>query len=187
MRRIYENAEQVLVWLGEGATSSGIAMHVLEELGECEETDDILYLRFPEDTTYKKIWLSVKLLLQRPWWYRICVIQEVVSARKCLMYCGDRSMFLECLRRAMRNIVTYQGRIDSSNLEFVKKIDLSFAAELCETRRLKGHQTPGLLTTSLYEFKVTETGKIELSKISKSPLSKYNSVCFIISETISLQ
>jgi hypothetical protein len=41
MRCIYENAEQVLIWLGEGVASSGIAMHVLEELGECEENDDV--------------------------------------------------------------------------------------------------------------------------------------------------
>jgi hypothetical protein len=48
----------------------------------------------------------------------------------------------------MRKIVTYQGRIGGSELEFVKKLDLSFATELCETQRLKGRQ--GSYTSLLY-------------------------------------
>lgn len=66
MRHIFHNAEKVIVWLGDGDDDSAYAMDWLKVTTAHE------FVSFPR---------AVVRLLNRPWWRRIWVLQEVVAAR----------------------------------------------------------------------------------------------------------
>ncbi|KAK3948649.1 heterokaryon incompatibility protein-domain-containing protein [Pseudoneurospora amorphoporcata] len=76
MAKIYAKASRVIVWLGEEAAGSDQA---LEEIRIAAE----LSIRRLDDNT------GILTLLQRPWFQRIWVLQEVAAARHILIKCGS--------------------------------------------------------------------------------------------------
>ena len=89
MRKIYQYACQVLVWLGPARDNSDLIMNKLEELSLVKEPDII------QQTLYKlsKIEENAawEALFQRTWWTRTWVVQEfVVAAAEPVFGCGDR-------------------------------------------------------------------------------------------------
>jgi ankyrin repeat protein len=108
MRLVYENAEQVLIWLGQSneridiimdsmawvhqeATANyvdwrdparrlGIAGPIFRQL---EDTSSTSYLQQPD---------SFRELLRRSWFQRVWVLQEVASARTAIIICGSKSV-----------------------------------------------------------------------------------------------
>lgn len=119
MFHIYHGAKQVNVWLGDGSPDSdrGLAF-VNKMLGPCFEsvgfscTDEQANVdsKFWEEwdngkdgdcwvaidhlmtLRYAKYWSSIALLLCRPWWNRVWVIQELISAQKATVHCGTSSV-----------------------------------------------------------------------------------------------
>lgn len=76
MRRIYQLADQVVVWLGESTPGARIAMDWLKR----EDKDAM------DEPTYH-LWQELML---RPWFTRVWVLQEVAMARKDpVVRCGD--------------------------------------------------------------------------------------------------
>ena len=119
MYDIYNQAEQVIVWLGDSNVDSYRALtFVNESLGPCFEsigfscTDEQSNVasRFWEewdegkDVEYRgaidhliapghaKDWSSVAQLLCRPWWSRAWTVQELISARRATVVCGKHSL-----------------------------------------------------------------------------------------------
>lgn len=98
MRHIYQNAHSVLIWLGERDEDSKIAIRFLNSspTGKnwlCTATLD-------GQSRYQKLisdprWFSVMKLLERPYFRRVWVIQEVVVAKKGIILCGrDKTSLL---------------------------------------------------------------------------------------------
>ena len=88
MRRIYESAEQTLVWLGSEADDSGLAISTFEHLtdGDCDEDlGESL-----ADESQRAKWLAVAKLLDREWFRRVWVRQEIAVAKGAHLLC-DRS------------------------------------------------------------------------------------------------
>ena len=106
MRLIYQNAALVRVWLGNDTTaqSGREAFDLLRELyhayenlswdfnffmkqagGESLDSCRLPALRDP-------IWTSVLELVQRPWFTRAWIIQEVVVSQRALLHCGNMSL-----------------------------------------------------------------------------------------------
>ncbi|KAH6699918.1 heterokaryon incompatibility protein-domain-containing protein, partial [Leptodontidium sp. MPI-SDFR-AT-0119] len=80
MAKIYSKATRVLVWLGETAENSDTAlerMRIAADNGSPDSLDD------------KTIQQAILALLQRPWFQRIWVLQEVAAARHILIMCGS--------------------------------------------------------------------------------------------------
>lgn len=115
MKRIYENAERVLVWLGEGTEDTNMlidAMGVLEfhplhmdSLMRGETTprevlrfisDAFLSDESPAMEQYDEILgrlaRTLNDLLDRPWFRRIWVVQEAASARGVFFMCGGHAI-----------------------------------------------------------------------------------------------
>jgi Heterokaryon incompatibility protein (HET) len=120
MYHIYNQAEQVIVWLGDANVSSCRALTFLNEsLAPCFEsvgfsfTDEQANIasRFWEEwdegdnemkrwkaidhlvaPRHAKIWSSVAALLCRPWWSRAWTVQELISAQKATVVCGKQSL-----------------------------------------------------------------------------------------------
>ncbi|KAF5566803.1 het-domain-containing protein [Fusarium napiforme] len=83
MAEVYCKARQVIVWLGEATSDSDLAMQKISEVAEGHDTpaeqDNII----PE---------SIAALLQRPWFRRVWILQEVAAAQHVLLVCGTKQI-----------------------------------------------------------------------------------------------
>ena len=95
MRYIYQKAEQVVIWLGIGTFESDIIMNVMNRVHENAVGVEGDWRRsaelwMPTPNTQQLEYL--KSLLDRPWFRRIWVLQEIASARAALVVCGRQSV-----------------------------------------------------------------------------------------------
>ena len=119
MREIYEQAEQVCVWLGEPTTGSAVAIKLAQSWHRTEAMYSYRKLVRPtavwrNPTNSRALQWSIQLdseinvgdireLLSRPWWTRVWTIQEAVVARKLTLMVGSDAFTWEnlgaCLQR----------------------------------------------------------------------------------------
>lgn len=74
MRDIYTSAESVIVWLG---------------LAEGHDELAFLLSRYPRLLNTEEMLAALVSLLNKPYWSRVWVVQEVVLARRVDMWCGE--------------------------------------------------------------------------------------------------
>ncbi|KAF4438881.1 HET-domain-containing protein [Fusarium austroafricanum] len=93
MREIYSRARQVLVWLGQGDEISRKAFsHLLHGPRFSVSRELIGFdLGIPYRTRYNFIvdWMYLKGLLERPWFRRLWVLQEVAYGKKVVLIAGE--------------------------------------------------------------------------------------------------
>jgi len=84
MSYIYGCATRVCIWLGESSHSSQVALRFIDK--------EVLQLRNFDSLTESKQamskWDALQELMQRPWFSRRWVVQEIALAKKALIYCG---------------------------------------------------------------------------------------------------
>jgi len=92
MRDIYANASRVIAWIGKPDSLSGLAFDTLERFAADDGTRD-------GSATYQKILdraeerrAAIKLLIERSYFERVWVIQELVVAKSATIFCGSLSM-----------------------------------------------------------------------------------------------
>lgn len=114
MRHIYSRASRVIVWLGPESQDSTLAMRTLEYLGQqIEYTKSNFWMPAPfrkekdwwlpehriEYST--EIWDAIVQLVQRPWFGRLWILQEIQLAnQEAIIQCGDVEIRWYHLRRA---------------------------------------------------------------------------------------
>ena len=93
MRNICERADHVIVWLGKDNGNAKTAFERIQDLPEIIEGD------FPEVNPGKRIKhqsperdAALGNLLNRAWFLRIWVVQELICAGKATIMCGNQSM-----------------------------------------------------------------------------------------------
>jgi hypothetical protein len=105
MTQIYQNATGVIAWLGREDGSSSSAMELLNELDtDLQErrvsvdtmNEWIAYRLF--EPSYKVKWEGLCVLLQRSYWKRLWIIQELTVAREAVLLCGWDTADLSRLR-----------------------------------------------------------------------------------------
>lgn len=84
MARIYSGAKQACIWLGEDTDDSTTAIRFINEIMKLENFDAI-----SEKKENASKWQSLLLLMQRPWFSRRWVVQEIALARSATIYCGN--------------------------------------------------------------------------------------------------
>lgn len=84
MARIYSGAKQACIWLGEDTDDSTTAIGFINEIMKLENFDAI-----SEKKENASKWQSLLLLMQRPWFSRRWVVQEIALARSATIYCGN--------------------------------------------------------------------------------------------------
>lgn len=84
MARIYSGAKQACIWLGEDTDDSTTAIGFINEIMKLENFDSI-----SEKKENASKWQSLLLLMQRPWFSRRWVVQEIALARSATIYCGN--------------------------------------------------------------------------------------------------
>ncbi|EGO56084.1 hypothetical protein NEUTE1DRAFT_110659 [Neurospora tetrasperma FGSC 2508] len=89
MAKIYAQATRVIVWLGEEAAGSSQALEEIRTAaGNDQPLEDIQTAAEPS-TGQSDDKVEILALLQRPWFQRIWVLQEVAAARHILIKCGS--------------------------------------------------------------------------------------------------
>lgn len=106
MSSIYVTANAVTVWLGSADDDSDIAMKVLRELGSGSPYDKMTTLDRREIDALNR-------LLNRPWWNRVWVIQEIVMGgmfqmQKVRVQCGKEHLEWPRLVIAAARMRSYQ-------------------------------------------------------------------------------
>jgi len=134
MRSIYEQAEQVCVWLGEPTESTEIAIQDLQStvgMGVFSTTEKSVINNYMATLTapshpFRNItngvawqWstdLDLELsmgdfreLLSRPWWSRVWIIQEAVVCGKVVFMIGGDTIAWENIERSLERI--WKGRV----------------------------------------------------------------------------
>ena len=90
MRSIYASARQTWVWLGSADTRSDGAMDTVQSFQtEDPSHDDLGLIR-------QEVWDSIGDLMRRSWWTRVWVIQEVLSAKRVQLSCGNKQIGIDC-------------------------------------------------------------------------------------------
>ncbi|KAK2026049.1 HET domain-containing protein [Colletotrichum zoysiae] len=84
MGRIFSQADQVRIWLGAESQASETAMRMLQGFDVVMSSNQVVQsVVANEDATR-----ALTLLLQRPYWTRMWVFQEIVLARGATIHCG---------------------------------------------------------------------------------------------------
>ncbi|KAH6666117.1 ankyrin repeat-containing domain protein [Halenospora varia] len=110
MADIYKEAEQVLIWLGSATDEINLIMNSLKRLQEesfnhpCHDWkhSDVRWMemwsvtQLASDCAYQHVkgrqQEGLELLLGRPWFKRIWILQEVANARGAVVVCGTKSV-----------------------------------------------------------------------------------------------
>ena len=122
MKAVYSNAEQVLVWLGDGGQTSAVAVAIFERLareskdfGKSNEPADLERL-FSSVTDLPLAIIAVEKLLQGPWVRRLWVVQEVQLASSVIFFYGScmfspstLALAVGCLQRAYAATLASHG------------------------------------------------------------------------------
>jgi hypothetical protein len=90
MGRIYTEAKQVAVWLGESDENSSIVFEFLGNTLQWKRLQDSLAGR-------SRAVRAFYTFCCRDYWSRLWIIQELVLAAKIYLYCGDRSCSWSCM------------------------------------------------------------------------------------------
>ncbi|KAF4780098.1 hypothetical protein HER10_EVM0009359 [Colletotrichum scovillei] len=138
MSRIYQNAMNTVIWLGESTSNSASAIKLLEDvrllLQFTEKTigpDDFEGLNLPSKDS--EVWEALWDFLSRPWFTRLWIIQEVILSFDSWIVCGNHMttwdvLSLACLHLWTCGISRWLGEKFNSGS---RKLD--FQRDLCES------------------------------------------------------
>ncbi|KAI1180331.1 heterokaryon incompatibility protein-domain-containing protein [Nemania sp. FL0916] len=88
MSRVYTRAKQVCIWLGENTDESKTAIDFIhQEIMEFKNFDAIC-----SDKRYIEKWQALMMLMERDWFSRRWVVQEIALATRAHIYCGPDSL-----------------------------------------------------------------------------------------------
>ena len=93
MTRIYRKATGVHIWLGEENEDSDLAMSLVRQLGETsQQGPGVQGLAYPDVSEEQRAahWKALIALLERSWWARVWVRQEVAVAKQAVVHCGNQ-------------------------------------------------------------------------------------------------
>ncbi|KAI9650422.1 hypothetical protein NHQ30_000436 [Ciborinia camelliae] len=97
MGNIYQKAEKVVVWLGLGTRETDLVMDTMKQLHKeslswtSAELTVRAYGWIRERNTQLVYWREgMKLVLERQWFRRIWILQEVANARTATVHCGKK-------------------------------------------------------------------------------------------------
>ena len=101
MAEIYKQAQKVIVWLGNAADGSEIAMDFFTRLAA---QDDNISPHLVAHLGYRTA-MSVQLhdFLSRPWFSRVWTLQEAAVATDCVVQCGSQQIHWTAFERFNRN------------------------------------------------------------------------------------
>lgn len=108
MKDVYCRAAIVHIWLGESNELSERAFDELHGLSEHLDYDEAVPNRFFDKGTmngHHQRWRAISEILYRPWFRRMWVIQEALSARRAMMVCGKDMIDLDLFLKLINSMI----------------------------------------------------------------------------------
>jgi hypothetical protein len=84
MGKIYHSARSVIIWLGEEAEDSDLALSFIPRVTNLAQFDQIV-----KDQNSTREWYALSRLMNRPWFSRRWVVQELAFAKEAKLLCGS--------------------------------------------------------------------------------------------------
>jgi hypothetical protein len=152
MREIYKCANRVVVWLGLSSENSALALSTLEHIGkQVEVTRDYTNLPSPDCTEPqlfstvelpfdKGVWQAILNILERPWFERVWIVQEIqLGSSTSMVHCGEYQISWYLIRRAIHRLL--MGAVSGVPPNVVTKVN--HVADL--VMNIRGKPLPTLL------------------------------------------
>lgn len=98
MRQIYGSAIMVLVWLGDEADDSELAIEFLERIYKEPNTAAFIVQTILSGTCLRE-WRALDHFWNRKWWMRLWVMQEQAASKTIEVACGSRKVAWEAIYR----------------------------------------------------------------------------------------
>ncbi|XP_014557713.1 hypothetical protein COCVIDRAFT_74268, partial [Bipolaris victoriae FI3] len=101
MCKIYSHAEEVIIWLGQPTAETNVLMDSLRELegyslAHAHRHWDLAkwteFWRLVPQSSSFEVLEGLYLLLKRPWFRRVWILQEIANAKKASVRCGIKSV-----------------------------------------------------------------------------------------------
>lgn len=159
MQDIYERADKVVIWLGEMHESDALAISTLglvkapwakfEGLPLFTGQDPAAYDHWLASTLSKQSLLAMSAFLQRPWFHRIWIVQELMAARSIAIWSGPLTLDPDTiLTGAARAFTLYNVNIllqmFTAGQSAIARLQLACAAHLENLRQLRKHVRLGI-------------------------------------------
>lgn len=153
MREIYANARQVLIWLGEKQDGDEHAFEYLDRI--CTRLHEVEDNLEEERVNTSKIMFDqleirnhLVALLQRRWFHRTWVVQEVASAQKAVFLYGSKLLSWETVSKA----VTTLRQNTSSAMTFEEASQIRHPQENLFAMEMARRSANGTFPLSLFEL-----------------------------------
>ncbi|PVH68642.1 HET-domain-containing protein [Cadophora sp. DSE1049] len=129
MRDIYSHANMVLAWIGASDNLSALAFDTLEKFAADDGTTDgsATYRQLQDSAEVRRA--AVQLIVERGYFIRIWIVQEVVVARKVVILCGTLSLDFDSMRVAIQRVTGsgfYRFTAATANLSYIGGWRVSF-------------------------------------------------------------
>lgn len=115
MRQIYQNAREVVIWLGKASETTDAALALIPLTLRAVDEDAAagrqrnLALAYERPDYFPSVadprWGHLRTVLERPWFHRAWIVQEAAVARKATIMHGDSLIDLDDLLKAIMYLV----------------------------------------------------------------------------------
>jgi hypothetical protein len=107
MKQIYQQAMEVVIWLGKEADNSNVAMDYITNKG--------LSPLKSKANGYRRMWTddqgkAILALCERNYWRRIWIVQEVIHARNLTVCCGQKTFPWQALENIYHNLKAIESK-----------------------------------------------------------------------------
>lgn len=139
MRNIYQQAEQVVVWLGSETKSTGDFLEFLNR-NEADILQESELLTYKSQEIFRNIWAALSSdLLARPYWRRLWIHQEIALACHIGVVCGGSCVDWNLLTATAKFVIRYLASFESLNQITAKvtEVETSRLLQLLELDQLR--------------------------------------------------
>jgi hypothetical protein len=119
MGSIYEQAKNVIIWLGPRSEDSDLAMSTMSILRGVNFED-------PADSA----WDALETLFSRPWFSRIWVLQEFKRARNPIFQCGQALFSWNGMRVALQKLSSLDLQVGRTHVRLLGEIGKAVSMDL---------------------------------------------------------
>lgn len=133
MATIYSGAKHVCIWIGESQIDTHRAIRQISRLRDPRDFEEI-FDEILEEYFGIEDWLALVNFMQRGWFSRRWVIQEVALAKASTLYCGEYRLDWNAFAEAVSLCHILEDRV---------KDMFPYQSRLHSDRRLKGSIQPG--------------------------------------------
>lgn len=158
MAAIYSSAETVVVWLGEEADGSSLAFDTIQEWATqflIKKDKNYLFELSRKEGLDIKAWTAIKDLLDRPYWSRTWIFQEIMLGRQVVVQCGDKKLDWGDFRA-----------LDKAHTQLIRKEEIMKSHMIPDQYKMKVEVEKRIMRMTLFfRFDVVEEAEDRLSAL----------------------